>query len=87
MRGTSDNDRAAWIAMPSEAEMRARGSSGGAYDFGFVPNMGRLIAAHPTIGPAFGALFGTIMFAPGALNRRERELVAAVAAAAQDCFY
>jgi AhpD family alkylhydroperoxidase len=27
------------------------------------------------------------MFGPGALSRREREMVAGVAAAAQDCFY
>ena len=77
----------AWVAMPSEADMRERGGSGGPYDFGFLPNMGRLIGAHPGIGPAFSALFGAIMFAPGALDRRERELVAAVAASAQDCFY
>jgi len=77
----------AWVAMPGETELRDRGSSGGPYDFGFLPNMARLIAAHPRIGPAFSALFGQIMFAPGALSRRERELVAAVAASAQDCFY
>jgi AhpD family alkylhydroperoxidase len=28
-----------------------------------------------------------VMFAPGALARREREMIAAVAAAAQDCHY
>jgi alkylhydroperoxidase/carboxymuconolactone decarboxylase family protein YurZ len=77
----------AWVAMPSEAELRERGGSGGPYDFGFLPNMGRLIAAHPSIGPAFSALFREVMFAPGVLSRRERELVAAVAASAQDCFY
>jgi alkylhydroperoxidase/carboxymuconolactone decarboxylase family protein YurZ len=60
---------------------------GGQYDFGFVPAMGRLIMAHPQIAPAFGALFAQIMFAPGALERREREMVAAVATVAQDCFY
>ena len=79
--------RDAWVAMPREADLRARGASGGPYDFGFLPNMARLIAAHPTIGPAFSALFGEIMFRPGHLTRRERELVAAVAASAQDCFY
>ncbi len=77
----------AWVSLPTEADLRERGSSGGPYDFGFLPNMARLIAAHPTIGPAFSALFGTIMFRSGALDRRERELVAAVAASAQDCFY
>ena len=38
-------------------------------------------------GGAFGALFGEIMFAPGDLSRAEKEMVAGVAAAAQDCFY
>lgn len=79
--------RDAWVEIPDEATLRAARPPGGPYDFGFVPAMGRLLAAHPRIGPAFGQLFSTIMFEPGALTRRERELVAAVAAAAQDCFY
>ena len=49
--------------------------------------MTRLILAHPRIGRAFAALFAQIMFAPGHLERREREMIAAVAAAAQDCRY
>ncbi len=49
--------------------------------------MGRLLMAHPRIGPAFQALFAEIMFAPGALDRQEREMIAAVAASAQTCFY
>ena len=49
--------------------------------------MARLIGAHPSIAPAFGGLFATIMFQPSALDRREKEMVAGVAAAAQDCFY
>ncbi len=58
------------------------------YDFGFMPAMARLIAAHGRIGPAFSALFSQIMFSPdGRLTRREREMVAAVASSAQDCFY
>lgn len=81
--GTPDS----WVDMPTEAEMRERFGKGGIYDFGFVPAMTRLVMAHPGIAPAFGALFVQIMFAPGALERPEREMVAAVAAAAQDCFY
>ena len=57
------------------------------YDFGFYPAMARLVMSHDTIGQAFGGLFSLIMFAPGHLDRREREMVAAVAAAAQDCHY
>ena len=77
----------AWVKLRDEAEYRAAVPPGGPYDFGFLPAMGRLIAAHPRIGPAFSALFGQIMFAPGALSRSEREMVAAVAASTQDCFY
>jgi alkylhydroperoxidase/carboxymuconolactone decarboxylase family protein YurZ len=73
--------------MPSEAELRKRLPEGVGYDFGFIPAMVRLVMAHPRIGPAFGSAFVQIMFAPGSLCRRERELVAAVAASAQDCFY
>ena len=75
----------AWVRIPKEEEL-PQGKRGG-YDFGFRAAMGRLLAAHDEIGPAFGALFGKIMFAPGHLNRREREMVAAVAAAGQDCYY
>ena len=77
----------AWVAMLSEAEVRARLGSRPLYDFGFVPAMTRLIMAHDRIAPLFGALFFQIMFAPGSLDRREREMVAAVASAAQDCHY
>ena len=77
----------AWVDTPSEDQIRAARPSGGPYDFGFVPAMGRLLAAHPRIGPPFFELFAEIMFAPGSLSRRERELVAGIAAATQDCFY
>jgi alkylhydroperoxidase/carboxymuconolactone decarboxylase family protein YurZ len=77
----------AWVAIPEESELRRFMPAGSPYDFGFLPAMARLLMAHARIGPAFGALFGEIMFAPGALDRQEKEMVAAVAAAAQDCFY
>jgi alkylhydroperoxidase family enzyme len=82
----------AWVQIPSNEELRAGTPPAGAprhpYDFGFWPAMARLVMAHPRIGAAFAQLFAQIMFAPeGALDRREREMVAAVAAAAQDCHY
>ena len=77
----------AWVAVPSEDELRTLMPSGHPYDFGFYPAMARLLMAHDQIGPAFGGLFSQIMFAPGHLDRREREMVAAVASAAQDCHY
>ena len=58
-----------------------------AYGDGIIPAMTRLLLTHETIGPAFRDLYQQIMFKPGALSRAEREMVAGVAAAAQDCFY
>ncbi len=82
--------REAWIRIPTEEERRAQlppGAPAGAYDFGFISAMARLQAAHDKIGPAFLALYKQVMFEPGHLTRPEREMVAAVAAAAQDCYY
>ncbi len=77
------------MALPSDEEMHAAMSTSGpsAYDFGFIMGMPRLRLAHPRIGPLFGPLFREIMFGNGALSRAEREMVAGVAAAAQDCRY
>ncbi len=79
----------AFIALPDDEEMRAQGYGvrPHPYDFGFIPGMSRLRAAHPRIGPKMGELFREVMFAPGDLTRAEREMVAAVASAAQDCRY
>lgn len=82
--------REAWVTIPSEAELRAQMPPGRAYpyDFGFLPAMGRLLRTHQRIGGAFLKLFSEIMWTPeGHLSRREREMIAAVAAAAQDCHY
>jgi hypothetical protein len=82
----------AWVSVPSEEDLRrsfAERFPGMPHplDFGFLPAMTRLVAAHPRIGAALDALAWQVMFAPGMLDRREREMVAAVASAAQDCFY
>jgi hypothetical protein len=57
------------------------------YDFGFVPNMGRLLFAHPDLCLPFALQYARLMGGPGALDRREREMVAAVASAAQESYY
>lgn len=81
----------AWVKLPDSSMLRQVMSTPGSrhpYDFGFMPAMARLIAAHGRIGSAFSALFSQIMFAPeGKLTRAEREMIAAVSAAAQDCRY
>ena len=80
--------REAWVTLPTPTERAAMSEKGHPYDFGFVSAMSGLLGAHPEIGPAFRALYKQVMFAPGGeLNRAEREMTAAVAAAAQDCFY
>ena len=80
-------EKEAWIDLPSQQSLGWTAEAGSGYAFSFLPAMGRLIMAHPGIGPAFVQLLSSVMFGPGALSRREREMVAAVAAAAQDCFY
>ncbi len=77
----------AYIRLPSVEAAAAARPADHPYNFGFVAPMGRLLMAHPRIGPAFQALFAEIMFAPGALDRQEREMIATVAASAQTCFY
>jgi hypothetical protein len=81
----------AWTGLPAPEELRA---AGGARphpydDFmdGKVAPMSRLLAAQPLVGPAFRQLSAAVLFGPGALTRPEREMVAAVTAAAQDSFY
>jgi len=77
-----------FIKLPTDEEMGAKGPRmKSPYDFGFIGGMSRILAAHPRIGPAMRALFAEIMFAPGAMSRAEREMVYAVASAAQDCQY
>jgi alkylhydroperoxidase/carboxymuconolactone decarboxylase family protein YurZ len=82
----------AWVRIPTDEELsKLRGAVPAGrrhpYEFGFFPAMGRLQMAHPRIGAAFGAFFSQVMFEPGALDRREREMIAAVSSAAQDCHY
>ncbi len=85
---SKDDEREAWVAIPTSEQRAAMSGPHDPYNFGFVPAMGGLLAAHPIIGPLFIALYRQIMFAPdSALTRAEREMVAGVAAAAQDCLY
>lgn len=77
----------AYIELPSVEEAAAARPPDHPYNFGFVTAMSRLLMAHPRIGPAFQALYTEIMFADGQLDRQERELIAAVTASAQTCFY
>ena len=78
-----------WVRILSEKDVRAMIPPGKSvpYDFGAIAAMARLLLSHAGIGPAFLALYGQIMFAPGRLSRQEREMIAAVTSAAQDCHY
>ncbi|MES1243863.1 MAG: carboxymuconolactone decarboxylase family protein [Acidobacteriota bacterium] len=83
------DDQQPFIKLPTDEEMLARRQSGmkPTYNFGFIGGMSRLLAAHERIGKALQGAFYEMMFAPGALSRAEREMLAAVASAAQDCEY
>ena len=84
----ADSSEQAWVKLLEPAAIAdAAERQKHPYNFGYVAGMSRLIMAHPRIAPAFGALYGSTMFAPGALSRAEREMVAAIAAAAQECHY
>jgi hypothetical protein len=81
-------EREAWVSIPDPERRAAMSSAEDPYNFGFVPAMGGLIGAHARIAPRFLALYRELMFSSGsALSRSEREMIAGVAAAAQDCFY
>ena len=80
-----DEERDAWIELASPET--ADPGPDHPYSFGVSLGMSRLMMAHERIGTAFRGAYREIMFAPGELDRREREMVAAVSAAAQDCFY
>ena len=78
----------AWVQLPRDEEVYPPRVRGQGYDFGFALGMTKLLRAHPRLGAAFGAMYSEVMFSPdGVLTREERELVAGVTAAAQDCYY
>ena len=77
-----------FITLPDEQEVTtATGTAGGWRRLEFTPAMSRLLFAHSEIGPTFGAHSAQVMNGPGSLSRAEREMIAAVASAAQDCHY
>jgi alkylhydroperoxidase family enzyme len=78
----------AWVALAPAADVKMEINDPSDHYAGTVPAMARLLAAHPSIWPLFRDLYTQIMFSDdSALSRAEREMVAATAAAAQDCFY
>jgi hypothetical protein len=88
---SNEKPKEAWVRLASEAQIRAA-AQGKTHPYdhflgGKVARMSRLLMAHPVIGPVFRQLSTTLLFGPGFLTRPEREMVAAVAASAQDCLY
>ncbi len=76
----------AFVSIASNEETVAARDGDAGY-WGFYPAMGRLTRAHPRVAEAFGRLNAAVMVSPGVLDQRERQLVAAVTSAAQDCHY
>ena len=81
----------AWVDLIAADELARRMATNpnarSLYDFGFVANMARLMRTHPRMAATWGAHFLAVMDEGGALTRPEKEMVAAVASAAQDCHY
>ena len=81
----------AWVKLPSDAEAHAAvGGETLPYETlmgGVVLRITRLILAHRLLGKALLNHIKVVMFGPGALSRAEREMVAAVTSAAQNCHY
>ena len=75
----------AWVELPPRELLEQFGVP---RYHGFIPQMYRLVAAHPRIARRFAALSDEVMRAePSSITVAEREMIAAVTAAAQDCFY
>jgi alkylhydroperoxidase family enzyme len=77
----------AYIELIRQDEAKKRRRPDHPYNPGVVPAMGRLLMTHSRIGPAIDVLQTELMFGSGPLDRSERELLAVVASAAQDCHY
>jgi hypothetical protein len=88
---TEEPVRDAWVELVPREEIARRLAAAPPgsvlYDFGFVHNMSRLMRTHPRLAATWGPHVLAVMGEDGALTRSEKELVAAVAAAAQDCHY
>lgn len=82
-------DRPAWIPLvgPEEADgeleeaYRRMGAHGG------VAHIIGVHSLHPAAMEAHLELYRTLMFGPSPLSRLEREALAVVVSAANDCFY
>lgn len=82
-RATSE----AYITLISREEAARLRRADHPYNPGVVPAMGRLLMTHQRIRGAIDALQTELMFGEGQLDRAEREILAVVASAAQDCHY
>lgn len=56
------------------------------HDFGFIPNIRRALSLNPEALRAYTQLSGAV-YGSGPLSERERELIATVVSALNDCHY
>lgn len=79
----------AWVEMLSEDQARRVLPESYGYDHGLLPSFFRLVQTHERIGDVFWPLQAAVMQGgeDSELSQRDRELIAVVAAVAQDCEY
>lgn len=89
MAEAGEGGRPAWIRLVGPAE--AEGELAETYArIGVRGRVSRIVAAHSLHPPALEdhiRLYRTIMFGPSPLSRLEREAIAVVVSAVNDCFY
>ncbi len=87
---TQKTERVAWIRTAGEAE--ATGYVKNLYESfkkqrGWIPNILKSTTIRPDITRGWVPFFNTLMYGPSGLKRTQREMIAVVVSAANDCYY
>ncbi len=85
-----EKERVAWIRTAGETE--ATGYVKNLYESfkkqrGWIPNILKATTIRPDITRGWVPFFNTLMYGPPGLKRTQREMIAVVVSAANDCYY
>lgn len=88
--GEKSTEPVAWIETSGETE--ARGYVKNIYESfkkqrGWIPNILKSTTIRPDVTRGWVSLFNTVMYGPSGLKRTQREMIAVVVSAANDCYY